>query len=72
MSWENVAELVELAEECALAELGVFGSWDAMPDEREGVSVEEERNWILSGAVRDERFYMKTMPHFERKCGHYL
>lgn len=26
MSWENVVELAELAEECALAELAAFGS----------------------------------------------
>lgn len=55
MWYEEIIEQVELAEESAMRELGAFGSWDAVPDEREGVSVELECEWILSGAVRDER-----------------
>lgn len=57
MTWEyeQIIEMAEQAEEAAQVELEQFGYRDAMPDEREGVSVRLECEWVLSGAVRDER-----------------
>lgn len=56
MTWEDkIIEAARMAEEAAQVELEQFGYWDTMPDEREGVSVRLECEWVLSGAVRDER-----------------